>query len=74
MFSQPTTITVAKAVAFAALLFLFSAYAAAQLLKLFAGLGLFAAPLSGIAYGAVRFLGRGTGLESAVSTPPLRTT
>jgi len=70
MFSQPTGLTVAKAVAFAVLLFLVSAYAAVQLLKLFAGLGLSAALLSGIAYGAVRFLGRGIGLEPALSALP----
>jgi uncharacterized membrane protein YsdA (DUF1294 family) len=67
MFSQPTGLTVAKVVAFAALLFLVSAYAAVQLLKLFAGLGLSAALLSGIAYGAVRLFGRGIGLEPALS-------
>jgi uncharacterized membrane protein YsdA (DUF1294 family) len=70
MFSQPSTVAVAKAVAFAALLFLASAYAAVQLLKLFAGLGLFTALLSGIVYGAVRFLGRGFGFESALSVLP----
>jgi uncharacterized membrane protein YsdA (DUF1294 family) len=70
MFSQPTALTVAKAVAFAALLFLVSAYAAVQLLKLFAGLGLSAALLSGIAYGAVRLFGRGIGLEPALSALP----
>jgi hypothetical protein len=70
MFSQPTTVVVAKAVAFAALLFLASAYAAVQLLKLLAGLGLFAALLSGIVYGAVRFLGRGFGFEPALSVLP----
>jgi hypothetical protein len=70
MFSQPTTVVVAKAVAFAALLFLASAYAAVQLLKLLAGLGLFTALLSGIVYGAVRFLGRGFGFEPALSVLP----
>jgi uncharacterized membrane protein YsdA (DUF1294 family) len=70
MFSQPTTVVVAKAVAFAALLFLASAYAAVQLLKLFAGLGLFTALLSGMVYGAVRFLGRGIGLEPYLSVLP----
>jgi uncharacterized membrane protein YsdA (DUF1294 family) len=63
-------VVVAKAVAFAALLFLASAYAAVQLLKLFAGLGLFTALLSGMVYGAVRFLGRGFGFESALSVLP----
>ena len=44
--------------------------AAVQLLKLFAGLGLLAALLSGIAYGAGRFLGRGLGPEPALSILP----
>jgi hypothetical protein len=70
MFSQPSTVAVAKAVAFAALLFLASAYAAVQLLKLFAGLGLFTALLSGIVYGTVRFLGRGFGFEPYLSVLP----
>jgi hypothetical protein len=48
------------------------ALAAVQLLKLFAGLGLFATLLSWIAYGAVRFLGCGIGLEPALSAPPRR--
>jgi hypothetical protein len=70
MFSQPTAIVVVKAVAFAALLFLLSAYAAVQLMQLFAGLGIFAALFSGIVYGIVRFFGRGIGLESALSALP----
>jgi uncharacterized membrane protein YsdA (DUF1294 family) len=70
MFSQPTAVVVVKAVAFAALLFFISVYMAVQLMRLFAGLGIAAALFSGILYGAVRFLGRGIGLESALSTLP----
>ena len=66
MFSQPTGLVVAKAAAFAIFVFLVSAYAAVQLLKLFAGLGLSVAFLSGIAYGAVRLLGSVARLESAL--------
>jgi uncharacterized membrane protein YsdA (DUF1294 family) len=70
MFSQPSAMVVVKAIAFAALLFLLSAYAAVQLMQFFAGLGIFVALLSGLVYGAVRFLGRGLGLESALSILP----
>jgi uncharacterized membrane protein YsdA (DUF1294 family) len=70
MFSQPSAVVVVKAVAFAALLFFISIYMAVQLVRLFAGLGIAAALFSGILYGAVRFLGRGIGLESALSALP----
>jgi hypothetical protein len=70
MFSQPTAVVVVKAVAFVALLFFISVYMAVQLMRFFAGLGIAAALFSGILYGAVRFLGRGIGLESALSTLP----
>jgi len=70
MFSQPSSVVLLKAVAFAALLVLVSATLAAQLLKLFAGLGIFAAFASGIIYGAARFLGRGVGLEPSLSPVP----
>jgi uncharacterized membrane protein YsdA (DUF1294 family) len=70
MFSQPSAMVVVKAAAFAVLLFFISAYAAVQLLQFFAGLGIAVALFSGILYGAVRFLGRGIGLESALSALP----
>jgi uncharacterized membrane protein YsdA (DUF1294 family) len=70
MFSQPTAIVVVKAIAFAALLFFISIYMAVEVMRLFAGLGIAAALFSGILYGAARFLGRGIGLESALSALP----
>jgi uncharacterized membrane protein YsdA (DUF1294 family) len=70
MFSQPTAIVVVKAIAFAALLFFISIYMAVEVMRLFAGLGIAVALFSGILYGAVRFLGRGIGLESALSVLP----
>jgi uncharacterized membrane protein YsdA (DUF1294 family) len=70
MFSQPTAIVVVKAIAFAALLFFISIYMAVQLMRLFAGLGIAVALFSGLLYGAVRFLGRGIGLESTLSALP----
>jgi len=70
MFSQPTAIVVVKAIAFAALLFFISIYMAVQLMRFFAGLGIAVALFSGLLYGAVRFLGRGIGLESALSALP----
>jgi uncharacterized membrane protein YsdA (DUF1294 family) len=70
MFSQPTAMVVVKAVAFAALLFFISVYMAVQLMRFFAGLGIAVALFSGILYGAVRFLGRGIALESALSALP----
>jgi uncharacterized membrane protein YsdA (DUF1294 family) len=70
MFSQPTAVVVVKAVAFAALLFFISVYMAVELIRLFAGLGIAVALFSGILYGAVRFFGRGMGLESAFLVLP----
>jgi uncharacterized membrane protein YsdA (DUF1294 family) len=70
MFSQPTATVIIKAIAFAALLFFISVYMAVQLMRFFAGLGIAVALFSGILYGAVRFLGRGIGLESALSVLP----
>jgi uncharacterized membrane protein YsdA (DUF1294 family) len=70
MFSQPTAIVVVKAIAFAALLFFISIYMAVEVMRFFAGLGIAAALFSGLLYGAVRFLGRGIGLESALSALP----
>jgi uncharacterized membrane protein YsdA (DUF1294 family) len=70
MFSQPTAVVVVKAIAFAALLFFISVYMAVEVMRLFAGLGIAAALFSGLLYGAVRFLGLGIGLESALSALP----
>jgi uncharacterized membrane protein YsdA (DUF1294 family) len=70
MFSQPTAIVVVKAIAFAALLFFISVYMAVEVMRFFAGLGIAVALFSGLLYGAVRFLGRGIGLESALSALP----
>jgi uncharacterized membrane protein YsdA (DUF1294 family) len=70
MFSQPTATVIIKAIAFAALLFFISVYAAVQLMRFFAGLGIAVALFSGLLYGAVRFLGRGIGLESTLSVLP----
>lgn len=70
MFSQPTATVIIKAIAFAALLFFISIYMAVEVMRLFAGLGIAAALFSGILFGAVRFLGLGIGLESALSTLP----
>jgi uncharacterized membrane protein YsdA (DUF1294 family) len=70
MFSQPTEMVVVKVIAFAALLFFISIYMAVEVMRLFAGLGIAVALFSGILYGAVRFLGLGIGLESALSALP----
>ncbi len=70
MFAQPTIVVVLKASAFAALLILISATLAVQLLKLFAGLGLFVAFVSGIIYGFAKFLGRGIVVEPTLSMLP----
>jgi len=70
MFSQPTAIVVVKAIAFAALLFFISVYMAVEVMRFFAGLGIAVALFSGLLYGAVRFFGRGIGLESALSALP----
>jgi uncharacterized membrane protein YsdA (DUF1294 family) len=70
MFSQPTAIVVVKAIAFAALLFFISIYMAVEVMRFFAGLGIAVALFSGLLYGAVRFLGLGIGLESALSALP----
>jgi uncharacterized membrane protein YsdA (DUF1294 family) len=59
-----------KAIAFAALLFFISIYMAVEVMRFFAGLGIAVALFSGLLYGAVRFLGRGIGLESALSALP----
>ncbi len=70
MFSQPSGVVMLKGVAFAALLIFVSVTLAVQLLKIFAGLGIFAAFVSGLIYGAARYLGRGLGVESALSSVP----
>jgi uncharacterized membrane protein YsdA (DUF1294 family) len=70
MFSQPTATVIIEAIAFAALLFFISIYMAVEVMRLFAGLGIAVALFSGLLYGAVRFLGRGIGLESALSALP----
>ena len=70
MFSQPTGVDVARAVAFAAILIFVSATIEVQLLKTFAGLGLFAAFASGMIYGAAKLFGVGSGFEPALSTLP----
>jgi uncharacterized membrane protein YsdA (DUF1294 family) len=70
IFSQPTAIVVVKAIAFAALLFFISVYMVVEVMRFFAGLGIAVALFSGLLYGAARFLGRGIGLESALSALP----
>jgi len=70
MFSQPSAVVVMKAIAFAALLFFISIYMAVEVMRFFAGLGIAVALFSGLLYGAVRFLGRGIGLESTLSVLP----